>query len=96
MRYIKVLVLCLLVLLTVAEVRAQQDMEEMTVAKCDDGSILKGMFVPIFGGVKSARWADELSMLCVKDNNDVTRIFQLPSMRLISEVKPKDGVFGVT
>ena len=93
MKHIKVFWLCLLTLLTATELRAQCGTERITVAKCDDGSGLQAYFIPVNNGIKRFGLVDELSMFCIADSDNVTSIFQMPSMELISQIKPKDGGF---
>lgn len=93
MKHIKLFWLCLLALLTATEVHAQYDTENFTVTKCDDGSNLNAHFITILNGVKSAGLVEGLPMLCVTDNENITSIFQIPSMKRICEMKEKDGYF---
>ena len=91
MKHIKVFWLCLLTLLTATGLRAQCGTEKITVAKCDDGSGLQAYFIPVNNGIKRFGLVDDLSMFCITDSDDVTSIFPMPSMELISQIKPKDG-----
>jgi hypothetical protein len=88
------LLTCLFVLLLAATGRAQQGVQQMTLARCDDGSELKGDFISVPNGVKRMQSVPDLNMLCLTDNDDLVHIYQLPSLKLICDVKPKEGEFS--
>ncbi len=67
---------------------------EMTMAKCDDGTSLKGDFISYPAGFKSAFYSDDLPYIRITDNESNTRIYDFNTLQTISEVKAKQGEFS--
>lgn len=91
--------MCCAVALTLfaTQLPAQQQISqypEITLAKCDDGTELKGTYITFASGLKAAGITDELPYLVLVDNDDMTHIYDKSTLRTLSLIKPRAGSFS--
>lgn len=77
-------------------IRAQQTewpYPEITLAKYDDGTEMKAVLISYPKGLKSSTFTEGLPYLVMQDNEEVTRIYDLATLKTIAEVNPRQGTF---
>jgi hypothetical protein len=77
-------VLAVALTLFATQLPAQQQIgqyPEITLAKCDDGTELKGTYITFASGLKAAGITDELPYLVLVDNDDMTHIYDKSTLR---------------
>lgn len=67
---------------------------EITLARNDDGTDLKATFISFASGLKSSMFTEGLPYLVLEDNDGVIRIYDLTTLKTMSEIKPKEGTFA--
>lgn len=66
---------------------------EVTLAKCDDGTELKGLYITFPSGLKSVSFTNELPYFCLVDNDDVIHVYDISTFQQKTEIKLQSGSF---